>query len=342
MDPLPTSSPSRPQIHFCRQPAPVASFSQKQNNRRNKRGLSWPAAPVVPQPVGNVAPAPQVLPPSPQNLSQNVEPPPGHKWVLVSDGAQATIPPAPAPEPEPVETSAEMKMAQAAVNRMQYIKESALICLLEPRQRYSLSEIGILEAYVLAHKIEVLAGTTTLASIVISGLEYLKLQGIPCLSQDRLRGRCQFLKSNMDGMLHNFTDVSKLNSQTQDEKLENYNLAIRRTVADFLAHFSRSETFHLRPDVVIQLEAPTTALQSAMSKCGHQIEGYSHTGWRIRETIEKLQDQEYQDVAETALADFEKLKGIVEIRAAILKSTGLHIKDLLGSASHLANASLPI
>ena len=94
--------------------------------------------------------------------------------------------------------------------------------------------------------------------------------------------------------------------------------------------------------MVIQLRAPTTALQSAMSKCGHQIEGYSHTGWRIIKTIEKLHHQEYQDVAETALADFSKLKGPVEIRAAALNSTGLHIKDLLGSSSHLANASLPI
>ena len=241
-----------------------------------------------------------------------------------------------------MKTSAELKTAQAAVNRMQYIIKSVLIFLLKPRQGYTLSKIGILEAYVPAHKIEVLAGTTTLASIVISGLEYLKLHRVPSLSQNRLLGRCQFLKCNEDGMLHNFTDVSKLNSQIQDEKLENYNLAIRRTVADFLVHFSGSETFHLRPDVVIQLGAPTTALQSAMSKCGHQIEGYSHTGWRIRETMEKLQEQEYQDVAETALADFDKLIGPVEIRAAVLKSTGLHIKDLLGSASHVSNASLPI
>ena len=42
------------------------------------------------------------------------------------------------------------------------------------------------------------------------------------------------------------------------------------------------------------------------------------------------------------LPQLPKLKGPVEIRAAVLKSTGIHIKDLLGSASHLANASLPI
>ena len=123
-------------------------------------------------------------------------PPPGHKWVLVSDSAQATVSPAPAPEPETVKTSAELKTAQAAVNRMQYIIKSVLIFLLKPRQGYTISKIGILEAYVPAHRIEVLAGTTTLASIVISGLEYLKLHGIPSLSQDRLLGRCQFLNCN--------------------------------------------------------------------------------------------------------------------------------------------------
>ena len=98
----------------------------------------------------------------------------------------------------------------------------------------------------------------------------------------------------------------------------------------------------MRPEVVIHLGAPTTALQSAMSTGGHQIDGYRGTGWRILETREKIQDQEYQDVAETALADFDKLKGPVEIRAAVLKSTGLHIKNLIGTTSHLANVLLPI
>ena len=51
-----------------------------------------------------------------------------------------------------------------------------------------------------------------------------------------------------------------------------------------------------------------SALQEAMLSCGAQIEGYHVPGWGILEVLEKLQEQEYKDVAETALAEFEKLK----------------------------------
>ena len=58
--------------------------------------------------------------------------------------------------------------------------------------------------------------------------------------------------------------------------------------------------------------------------------------------MKKLQDQEYHDVAENALSYFDELKGPVEVRAAVLKSVGLHIKDLLGAASHLEGATTSI
>ena len=51
-------------------------------------------------------------------------------------------------------------------------------------------------------------------------------------------------------MIYNFSDLSKLSPQAQNDKLEVYNLAIKNTVADFLAHFSGSGTFHLRAEVV--------------------------------------------------------------------------------------------
>ena len=91
---------------------------------------------MVPQPLGNMAPAPKASPTPPQNPNQNALIPPGHKWVLVSDSAHATIPPSPVPlatleavkvEPEPVKVNAELKTAQAAVDRMQYIIQSALM-----------------------------------------------------------------------------------------------------------------------------------------------------------------------------------------------------------------------
>ena len=115
-------------------------------------------------------------------------------------------------------------------------------------------------------------------------------------------------------------------------------MAIKKIVA----HFSGNETFHLRPEVVIQLGAPTTALQAAMGSIGHQLRGYSGTGWRIVKTMARLSDQEFHNVAETALSDFDKLKGPVEARAAVLKSVGIHNKDMLGATAHLEGADLLI
>ena len=131
---------------------------------------------------------------------------------------------------------------------MQYIIEAAIICLLEPRKGIRLSKFGILEAYVPAKKIKVLAGTTTLASIMISGLEFLKLHGILMLSEDRLLGRCQFINCNTEGMIYGFGDLFKLSPQVQNNKLEVYNLGIKNIIDSFLAHFLGLETFHLRAE----------------------------------------------------------------------------------------------
>ena len=119
-------------------------------------------------------------------------------------------------------------------------------------------------------------------------------------------------------MIHGFTNLDKLSPQAQNNKLEVYNIAIKNTVDDFLAHFSGAGTFQLRTEVVMQLEAPTTALQHSMSKIDVQFKGYSGTGWRMIQTMGKLQDQEYVDVAEYALSFLDKLKCLVEVRAAVL------------------------
>ena len=74
---------------------------------------------------------------------------PGHKWVLVAEDAtrpaslEVTI-----VEPEPVKVVAGLKQAQADMEKMQSIIEFALICIIEPRRGYQLSQVGILEAYV--------------------------------------------------------------------------------------------------------------------------------------------------------------------------------------------------
>ena len=239
-------------------------------------------------------------------------------------------------EPEPVKVDAELKTAQAAVDKMQCIIESALICLLEPRQGYRLSQIGILEAFqhtALRYWLELPPWPQSL---------FLKLYEVPTLSHDRLLGRCQFIRCNKKGMIYWFSDSSKLSSQAQNDKLKVYNLGIKKIVAHFLAHFSGNETFHLRPQVVIKLGAPTTALQASMGSIGHELKGYSGTGWRTVKTMERLSDQEFHDVAEMALSDFKKLKEPVEVKSAVLKSVGIHIKDMLGATAHLEGADLSI
>ena len=43
-----------------------------------------------------------------------------------------------------------------------------------------------------------------------------------------------------------------------------------------------------------------------------------------------------------ALSSFEEVKGPLEIRTAVMKSVGIHPKDLVGAAVYLATASDPI
>ena len=42
------------------------------------------------------------------------------------------------------------------------------------------------------------------------------------------------------------------------------------------------------------------------------------------------------------MANFEQLKGPMKIRAQLVKSCGLHVKDLIGSTAHITNAPLSL
>ena len=44
-------------------------------------------------------------------------------------------------------------------------------------------------------------------------------------------------------------------------------------------------------------------------------------------------------MAEVVMANFEQLKGPMEIRDQLLKLCGLHVKDLMGSTAHLTSAN---
>ena len=186
--PVPYQQPSNP---FTASLAPtILLLAQSKKGKKKKRTLTSPAAPMVPQPGTVIAPVLTATPAADQPTSSL----PGHEWVLVAKGA-ATPAPSTSSEisvvvPEYVKVNAGLYQAQADLDKVQCIVESALICLLEPRKEYPLSKFGILDAYVPAHHIEVLTGVTTLASIIISGLEFFKSYGVP--NQRRLLGKSKF------------------------------------------------------------------------------------------------------------------------------------------------------
>ena len=115
-----------------------------------------------------------------------------------------------------------------------------------------------------------------------------------------------------------------------------------KTVSGFLNHFAGSGTFHRRPEVTVKYGILCTSLQDAMTNSGIQIEGFQGPSWRILNVMEKLEEQVYHDIGETALADFETLKGPIETRTALLKSCNVHMKDLIGAVAYLPNTRLPL
>ena len=172
------------------------------------------------------------------------------------------------PEPEPSKPNEELKATQTAADKLQGIVEAAVICLLEHRTEYLLEKFGIIKAYWPQRKIKVLSGAAAIGSIIIVGIEYLKIHGLPCTSRDRLLGRCEFLSFNKEGALHGFTDLATLSLPTQEDRLVKYNQEHGKTISGFLNHFAGSGTFHQRPEVTVKHGIRCTALQDAMTNMG--------------------------------------------------------------------------
>ena len=120
---------------------------------------------------------------------------------------------------------------------------------------------------------------------------------------------CKLQNFNEEGALHGFTDLSTLTPQSQEDRLGKYKQVHGKTVSGFLNHFAGSGTFHQGPELTVKQGVRCTALQDAMTNYGVQIGGFQGPGWFIVDVMEKLEEQVYHDVAETALADFETLKG---------------------------------
>ena len=63
----PPQTSSNSFIPTSAQPIPALSSSQKRNSGKKRRGTPTSATPVVPQPMGNTVPTPEIVPRLPQN-----------------------------------------------------------------------------------------------------------------------------------------------------------------------------------------------------------------------------------------------------------------------------------
>ena len=136
--------------------------------------------------------------------------------------------------------------------------------------------------------------------------------------------------------------ISHLDPEEQNRKLEMYNEKIKPVVRQFLAHFSGHMTFHLRQEMVVSQGAPTTVLHRHLTSLGYNIRHYRPQGYRSTDAMVALSSKEIIGIAETALSNFEEVKGPLELRVAIMKSIGLHPKDLAGATVYLETAADPI
>ena len=202
---------SNPFLQDPEHPNLEISNSRTRNSHKKRQQLALPTVPRVPQPMGNatqgviihqvLGAAPTIAPtpgPSPQPLA-----PPGQQWILVANPTPASVEMQPpvlqVPQPakpknaQPAESmdsgvgekpksqeklkepKGELKMAQMSADKLQMFIKASKAYLLEQRLRYPLSQIGIIEAYLPQKKIKTICRVSTIGSLFISGLPYLKI-----------------------------------------------------------------------------------------------------------------------------------------------------------------------
>ena len=111
---------------------------------------------------------------------------------------------------EPETVNAGLAQAQEELDRAQWIVESSMCCLIEPRREFPLEKYGVLEAYIPAERIDVISATTILTSIILSGLRFFQVYGLPDKRDHRLLGKAKHARLNEDGVITGFTDMAHL------------------------------------------------------------------------------------------------------------------------------------
>ena len=268
-----------------------------------------------------------------------------HEWVLVAKGTATPAPSTPTEsptiEPEPVKIDAGLAQAQGELDKVQWIVESAMLGLIEPRRDFPIEKFGILDAYVPSQRIEVVSATTMLASIILSGLRFFQIYGLPDQRDHRLLGKTKYAHLNEEGVIAGFTDLSHLSPGAQNRRLDAYNTGIRNVVRGFLLQFSGHMTFYPRPEMVVKQGAPTTILQKHLLRHGHGFRHYFY-GYSILDAMEAMSATDILEIAELALTFYDEVKGPLENRILVMKSIGLHPKDLKAAAAYLETSADPI
>ena len=271
------------------------------------------------------------------------------EWVLVAKGTSTPTPPAPtegpALEPEPEKVNAGLAQAQEELDRVQWIVESSVCCLIEPRREFPIEKFGILDAYIPSERIDVVSATTTLTSIILSGLRFFQVYGLPDRRNHRLLGKTKYAHINEEGVISGFTDMSHLSPTAQNRRMEAYDTGIRSVVRGFLLQFSGHQTFYRSPEVVVKIGAPITILQKHLVRRGtlsNMFSRHCFDSYMILNAMEAMTTKEPTEIAELALKFYEEIKGPMKNRVLVLKSIGIHQKDLNAAAAYLVTAVDPI
>ena len=306
--------------------------------RRSRKKRTTSTQPAVPQPGTATAPA------RPANQADEKL-----EWVLVPKGTPAPLPSntvtTPTVEPEPEKVSAKLADAQSDVDKVQWLIESSLCILVEPRRAHPIDQFGTLEAYLPSEKIEVITAITTLTSIFLSGYRFFQKVGLPDNKENRLLGRAKEAYFNEKGILSGFTNLTHLTPAEQNRKLASYEAELQGVVRGFLTQFSGHQTLYRTPAIMLKIGAPITILHKYLLQCSTPLPGFMtacRESFHILDSMHAMSASEPTAIAESALQHYDDIKGPLENHITVLKALGIHLRDLTSAAAYLETASDPI
>ena len=269
--------------------------------------------------------------------------------MLVPKGTPAPSLPAPAEapalEPEPAKINAKLVEAQAEVDKVQWLIESSLCILVEPRRAYPIEKFGTLEAYLPAERIEIIVATTSLTSIFLSGYRFFQVFGLPDRTENMLLGRVKQTSFKEEGVLSGFMNLTHLSPADQNLKLAAYETELQGVVRGFLTQFAGHQTFYRTPEIMFKIGAPVTILHKHLLRRLVHVPRFMEEcreSFYIFDSMNAMSAKEPTGIAEIALQFYDDIKGPLENRITVLKALGVHMRDLFSAAAYLVTASDPI